>query len=179
VHCKAGLGRTGTLIALYMMKHHGFTAREAMGWLRIVRPGSVIGQQQDFLCAREALMRRSATPILPPLAGGDESDGDSEDTWGPAGAARMAARVDEVLRRVDRRMAAGAHHPAVRAAATVARRGSLNGDTAPPPMAVAAAALGGSCRSLADHVAAAADRRNGARAAAFAAAARGDIAPPP
>ena len=39
VHCRSGLGRTGTLVALYMMKHHGFTAREAMGWLRIVRPG--------------------------------------------------------------------------------------------------------------------------------------------
>jgi cell division cycle 14 len=65
VHCKAGLGRTGTLIGLYMMKHHGFSAREAIGWLRIVRPGSVIAGQQQFLCAREALMRRSSTPLRP------------------------------------------------------------------------------------------------------------------
>jgi cell division cycle 14 len=59
VHCKEGLGRTGTLIALYMMKHHGFTAREAMGWLRIVRPGSVIGPQQQYLCDKEAVMHRA------------------------------------------------------------------------------------------------------------------------
>ena len=39
VHGASGLGRSGTLIGLYMMKHHGFTAREAMGWMRIVRPG--------------------------------------------------------------------------------------------------------------------------------------------
>jgi hypothetical protein len=33
------------------MRRHGFTAREAMGWLRIMRPGSVIGEQQHYLCA--------------------------------------------------------------------------------------------------------------------------------
>ena len=54
VHCRAGLGRTGTLAALHLMWAHGFTAREAMGWLRIMRPGSVIGEQQQYLCAVES-----------------------------------------------------------------------------------------------------------------------------
>jgi cell division cycle 14 len=53
VHCHAGLGRTGTLIGLYLMRRRGFTAREAMGWLRIMRPGSVIGEQQAYLCRCE------------------------------------------------------------------------------------------------------------------------------
>ncbi|DBA04840.1 TPA: hypothetical protein N0F65_004477 [Lagenidium giganteum] len=49
VHCKAGLGRTGTCIGAYMMKHHFFTAKEAIGWLRLCRPGSVIGPQQQYM----------------------------------------------------------------------------------------------------------------------------------
>lgn len=49
VHCKAGLGRTATLIGCYVMKHYGFTALEFMGWARICRPGSVLGPQQQFL----------------------------------------------------------------------------------------------------------------------------------
>ncbi|XP_077073692.1 dual specificity protein phosphatase CDC14B isoform X1 [Siphateles boraxobius] len=49
VHCKAGLGRTGTLIGCYMMKHFRLTAAEAIAWIRICRPGSVIGPQQNFV----------------------------------------------------------------------------------------------------------------------------------
>uniref|UniRef100_A0A665TLU3 protein-tyrosine-phosphatase n=1 Tax=Echeneis naucrates TaxID=173247 RepID=A0A665TLU3_ECHNA len=49
VHCKAGLGRTGTLIGCYLMKHFRFTAAEAIAWIRICRPGSIIGLSIFFL----------------------------------------------------------------------------------------------------------------------------------
>ena len=41
-----------------MMKHLGFTAREVMAWLRICRPGSVIGPQQAYLEQQESRMRK-------------------------------------------------------------------------------------------------------------------------
>jgi len=43
IHCKAGLGRTGTLIGLYAMKHYNFPAAAFIGWIRIARPGSILG----------------------------------------------------------------------------------------------------------------------------------------
>ncbi|KAN0062314.1 cell division control protein 14 [Thecaphora frezii] len=49
VHCKAGLGRTGVLIGAYLIWKHGFTATEVIGFMRLMRPGCVVGPQQHFM----------------------------------------------------------------------------------------------------------------------------------
>ncbi|KAL3139625.1 hypothetical protein ABBQ38_003941 [Trebouxia sp. C0009 RCD-2024] len=59
IHCKAGLGRTGVLICSYLIKHHGFTAEEAIGYIRICRPGSVIGLQQNHLLSKCAQLQQA------------------------------------------------------------------------------------------------------------------------
>ncbi|KAL4446513.1 hypothetical protein ABPG74_001254 [Tetrahymena malaccensis] len=49
IHCKAGRGRTGTLIGCYAIKHYHFPAKDFIGYIRIMRPGSIHGPQQPFL----------------------------------------------------------------------------------------------------------------------------------
>lgn len=44
VHCRAGLGRTGTLIGLYIMHKFGFDAKPLIAWMRICRTGMVVGE---------------------------------------------------------------------------------------------------------------------------------------
>lgn len=49
IHCSSGRGNTGTLMAIYAMKHYRFPARAFIGYIRICRPGSILGKQQNFL----------------------------------------------------------------------------------------------------------------------------------
>ena len=107
VHCKAGLGRTGCCIGCHIMKHHKWTAEELMGWLRIVRPGSIIGPQQNWLKEvqnrmwREGDVHRARLRSLGPPGGDDiSSEQDSKSlrsvTSGMSGI-RMTSEQEENL----------------------------------------------------------------------------------
>jgi cell division cycle 14 len=116
VHCKAGLGRTGTLIALHLMRRRGFTAREAMGWLRIMRPGSVIGEQQRFLCDSEA-----PAAAAPGKADAGHRSGPAGDADGPLGVGgRCSELAEQVAAGMQRNGAARARAAALGAAAAAA-----------------------------------------------------------
>ena len=63
VHCKAGLGRTGTLIGLYIMKHYHLCGADLISFLRIMRPGSILGPQQHFLVETQSSAWSNSSPI--------------------------------------------------------------------------------------------------------------------
>jgi len=59
VCCRAGMGRTGTILACYLV-HTGHGAREALDRMRSLRPGSVESpSQQDFVYSYEERLREA------------------------------------------------------------------------------------------------------------------------
>jgi atypical dual specificity phosphatase len=48
VHCAAGRGRTGTILAAYLIKKENLTANQAIKKIRSMRPGSIQSDQQEM-----------------------------------------------------------------------------------------------------------------------------------
>ena len=59
VTCYAGIGRTGTVLACYLI-HRGFKAKEAVRRVRELRPGSIQTREQEAAVYRYADSNESA-----------------------------------------------------------------------------------------------------------------------
>lgn len=60
LHCTAGLGRTGTMIACWLVLHDGLPARDAIARVRRLRPGSIETADQEDAIIEFARRRRMA-----------------------------------------------------------------------------------------------------------------------
>ena len=52
VHCLAGLGRTGTILASYLVKYENMSADKAIEKVREIRPGSIQSYPQEEMIFR-------------------------------------------------------------------------------------------------------------------------------
>ena len=47
-HCAAGVGRTGTILACYLIKYQNFSVKDAIDKIRKERPGSIQSESQEI-----------------------------------------------------------------------------------------------------------------------------------
>ncbi|CAN0535777.1 unnamed protein product [Ectocarpus sp. 12 AP-2014] len=101
------------------MKHYSFTAAEVIGWMRICRPGSVIGPQQHYLEQMEGPMHREGVAFR-------QRAGSCTSTRHASGV--LPARREDQERRAEQARSAAA--PEAQAEGTRAAKGSNNGKQA-------------------------------------------------
>ncbi len=59
VHCAAGRGRTGTILASYIIKHQGLNTEEAIRKIRQLRPPSIEGSQEESINQYENYLQKT------------------------------------------------------------------------------------------------------------------------
>jgi len=59
VHCVGGIGRTGTILASYLILTEGLEVESAIDEVRLVRPGAVQTYEQEMFLLRVEGMRKS------------------------------------------------------------------------------------------------------------------------
>lgn len=59
VHCVGGIGRTGTILASYLILSEGLDVESAINEVRLVRPGAVQTYEQEMFLLRVGGMRKS------------------------------------------------------------------------------------------------------------------------
>jgi atypical dual specificity phosphatase len=60
VHCGAGLGRTGTILACWLVHHESLPARDAIARIRRLRPNSIETVEQEDAIAEYSRRRKIA-----------------------------------------------------------------------------------------------------------------------
>jgi len=61
IHCRAGLGRTGTILGSYLIRQHSLPARQMIAFARIMRPGCFLAKQPRFVEAVQWWLRGEDT----------------------------------------------------------------------------------------------------------------------
>ena len=59
VHCLAGVGRTGSVLAAYLIEYDGKTADQAISHIRSIRPGSIEDSQEPAVREYERIVKQA------------------------------------------------------------------------------------------------------------------------